>query len=351
MSNDWLEDARKIPDEVMSYLRKIAVRAIEVNGYSPELVSNVFGISRTAIYAWLRRYHEDGSSGLDTKQALGAPSIITEKMDEWLKRTVLEHTPMDFAYDTVLWTREILTELLNKRFGIHVCDSAVGRHLRLLGLSFQKPWFRANEQDPVKVERFLHDTFPRIQALAKKIRADIAFQDEAGIGLQTNSGKTWGAVGTTPEVPVTGKRGGYNVLSIVTAAGKLLFSIEEGKINSDRYIAFLKQILEGRTTPLILIIDGAPFHRSKKIREFVRSHRKQIRIFFLPGYSPEMNPDEQVWNIIKAKEIGKQAPKNKSELRNKIESALRSLQKKTEKIKSFFQLPDTRYAGLECTDN
>lgn len=102
---------------------------------------------------------------------------------------------MDFGYDTVLWTREILAQLLNEKFGIGVCGSAVGRHLTLLRLSYQKPWFRANEQDPEKVERFLTDTFPRIQRLAEKIGADIAFQDEAGIGLQTNSGKTWGGVG------------------------------------------------------------------------------------------------------------------------------------------------------------
>jgi len=351
MSHEWLEDARKIPDEVMSYLRKIAVRAIVQEGYSPELVSAIFGISRTAIYDWLRRFRKDGYDGLETKQSPGAPPVITAQMQAWLKQTVLEHIPQDFGYDTVLWTREILAELLNERFGTHVGSSTVGAHLKRLGLSYQKPWFRANEQDEEKVERFLTDTFPRIQRLAARIGADIAFEDEAGIGLRTHAGKTWGEIGATPEVPVSGKRGGYNMLSIVTASGKLLFSIEENKINSERYIVFLKQILKGRTKPLILIADRASFHRSKKVREFVRSHRTQIRIFFLPSYSPELNPDEQVWNMVKAKEVGKKAPQGKSELRKKVESALRSLQNKTETVKSFFQLPYTKYAELKCADN
>ena len=351
MSQEWFEDARKIPDEVMSYLRKIAVRAILEKGYSPELISEVFGVSRTAVYDWLRRFHADGYAGLETKQSPGASRIITAQMDHWLKQTVLEQTPQDFGYDTVLWTREILATLLNERFDRSVGGSTVGLHLVRLGLSYQKSWFRANEQDVQKVARFLGDTFPRIQRLAEKMGADIAFQDEAGIGLQTHAGKTWGEVGTTPEVPVTGKRGGWNMLSIVTPGGKLFFSIEEGKIDSDRSIAFLKQILKARTKPLILIVDGASFHRSKKVRDFDRSHRKQIRIFFLPGYSPELNPDEQVWNTIKAKEVGKKAPKNKSELRKKVESSLRSLQKKSEKIRSFFQLPSTKYAALEYADN
>lgn len=351
MSEEWMEDARKIPDEVMSYLRKIAVRAIEDKDYSPELIADAIGVSRTAIYDWLRRYRRDGYSGLQTRQSPGSPCIVTEEMDGWLEDAVCKHTPMDFGYDTVLWTREILAELLNEKYGIDVGGSTVGFHLKRLGLSYQKPWFRANEQDPQKVEHFLHDTFPRIQRLAEKIKADIAFEDEAGVGFQTHSGKTWGEVGQTPEVPVTGKRGGYNMLSAVTATGALDFSIRDGKIDSDKYIAFLEQLLRERTVPLILIADRAPFHRSKKVRDFVRSHRKRIRIYFLPGYSPERNPAEQVWNIVKSKKIGKKSVKNKSELKRKVDSALRSLQCKTERIKSFFMLPYTKYAALECTDN
>ena len=323
MSNEWLEDARKIPDEVMSYLRKIAVRAIVEEGYSPELISAVFGISRTAIYEWLRRFRKEGYCGLETRQSPGAPPVITAQRDEWLKKTVLACTPMDFGYDTVLWTRDLLAEVFNEHFKTSVGGSTIGLHLERLGLSYQKPWFRANEQDPQKVERFLTDTFPRIQKLAEKMGADIAFEDEAGIRLEAHGGKTWGERGHTPEVLVTGKRGGYNLLSIVLPGGKLLFSIEEGTINSERYISFLKQVLKGRTKPLILIVDGASFHRTKKVRDFVRSHRQQIRMFFFPKYSPELNPDEQVWNTIKAKGMSRKAPKNKSELRKKVESALR----------------------------
>lgn len=351
MSEEWLNDARKIPDEVMSYLRKIAVRAIKDKQYSPEFIADAFGISRTAIYDWLRRYRNDGYSALDTRQSPGSPCIIGAEMECWLREVVCKHTPMDFGYDTVLWTREILAKLLNDEFGVQVGGSTVGLHLKRLGLSYRKPWFRSKEQDPQAVDHFLHDTFPRIQRLAENIGADIAFEDEAGIGLQTHSGKTWGEIGKAPEVAVTGKRGGYNLLSAVTPAGVLRFSIHDGKIASNRYIAFLRQLLEGRTSPLILIVDRASFHRSKKVRDFVHSHRKQIRIYFLPSYSPEMNPDEQVWNIVKSKNIGRKSIKTKSELKKKVHSAFRVLQHKTEKVKSFFKLPHTKYSALECTDN
>jgi len=352
MAEEWLNDARKIPDDVMNFIRKIAVRAINEFKLSPELVAQVFGISRTAIYDWLRRYHaEGGYQALETKEAPGVSRVITAEMDDWLRETVLHHTPADFGYDTVLWTRDILATLLNRRFGIHVGGTAVENHLHEMGLSYQKPWFRPGEQNPKKVERFLNQTFPQIQKLAEKMGADIAFEDESGVGLQTHSGKTWGEKGKTPVVPATGKRGGYNMLSIVTPTGTLRFTIVEGKINSDVWIKFLKRVLSTRTRPLILLVDNASFHNSKKVRDFVRSNRKMIRIFFLPSYSPEMNPDEQVWNEVKSKKIGRKYIKTKVELKKKLYSVLRALQRNAEKIKSFFRLPFTKYASIPCTDN
>ncbi|WP_200249881.1 IS630 family transposase [Thiococcus pfennigii] len=344
MANEWMNDARKIPDETMSYLRKLAVRAIEEKSYSPEVIADVLGISRSSVYDWLKRYRESGWEALDSRPSPGAPALITAPIEAWLRWTVLECTPQDFGYDTALWTRDILAELLNKHFGLSVGGSTVGLHLRRLGLSYRKPWFRAREQQPHAVARFLNDTFPRIQRLAGKLNAEIAFEDEAGIGLQTQAGKTWGAVGTPPQVPVSSQRGGFNLLSAVTASGTLRFSIAEGKIDSPRYIAFLQQLIHNRTTPLIVIVDRAPFHRSKAVREFVRAHRQQIRVFFLPSYSPELNPDEQVWNTIKDKQVGRQAVKTKTGLKRAALSALRSLQQKGALIRSFFMLPDTQYA-------
>jgi hypothetical protein len=81
-------------------------------------------------------------------------------------------------------------------------------------------------------------------------------------------------------------------------------------------------------------------------REWVRAHRSRLRIFFLPKCSPELNPDEQVWNEIKNNKLGKQPIKNKRDLKKRLYSALRSLQRHRERIRSFFQLPDTLYASM-----
>ena len=346
MKAEWLSDARKIPDEVMNYLRPIAVRAVEEKHYSPELIADIFGISRSRIYDWLRWYHDAGEEALDTRVAPGAPPVITPVMDWWLKETVLNSTPVAQGYDTVLWPRAILAELLRKHFGICVSESTVGLHLHPLDLSCQTPCYRAVEQDRAQVAAFLEVKFPTMQRLAAKLGADIACEDEAGVGIRTRSGRPWGEVGQPPKVAVTDRRGGYNVLSIVTANGDLRYSLEEKRINGERYVKFLQQILHGRTRPLIIIADQASFHKASVVYEFVRAHRTQIRLFFFPPHSPELNPDEQVWNEIKHRRISKQPIQNKIDLKTRIRSALKSLQLKAEKIRSFFQLPDTKYAAI-----
>lgn len=345
MANEWLNDARKIPDDVMSYIRKLAVCAVVERGWSPECVYEIFGISRSSLYDWLGKFRRGGYEALETRIPPGAEPVITREMDDWLEWVVLSRNPTDYGYDTPLWTCEILAALLAQEFGVKVIGATVNAHLKKLGLSYQVPRYRAREQDPVEIERFLNETFPRVKRYAEKTGAEIAFEDEAGVHLDAHAGRTWGARGETPEVIATDKRGKFNVLSIVTPEGNMEFSIETDNIDSDIYIAFLERLLAGRKRLLILFVDHAPFHDSKKVREFHRANRHKIRIYFLPGHAPEHNPAEQLWGEIKDKRIGRQPVKNKRDLMKRLYSALRSVQHKVERVLSFFQLLDTEYAA------
>lgn len=345
MKPNWLSDGRLIPDEVMDYLRKIAVHAVEENGCSPEDVIKILGLSRSTIYDWLKRFREHGYAGLDTKKAPGAKPIVTEEMEAWLKRTVLQSSPEDFGYDTTLWTCDLLAELISNRYDVHVIGSTINHHLHKLGLTNQKPNYIPREQDPAAVDRFVNEKFKKIQSFAKKIGAAIGFEDEAAVDLRERSGKTWSARGIRPDVYVTGKRGRLNILSVVTPNGKLNYHVAEKNINSQEYIKFLSQVIEGRKHPIFLIVDHASFHCSKTVRWFVWRHRRQIRIFYLPTYSPELNPDEHVWEEVKDKQLGRQPIKNKSDLKNRVCAALKSLQHRAERVISFFHLPETQYAA------
>lgn len=341
---EWLDDGRKVPDDVMFYIRVMAVHAVRVRGLSPEDVVNVINFNRPCIYNWLRLYDEGGYPALESVMPAGAEPLVTSQLDEWIKETVLNKNPVDFGYDTNLWTCKILADILEQKFNVTVSESTVRIHLKDLGFTSQKPEYQDEGRDEKEIEYFLNVKFPKIQRLAEKIGADIGFEDESGVGIMTRHGKTWGLRGEPPVVKVSMKRGGFNVMSIVTPDGILRYSVKEGSINGEVFIDFLKQAIEGRDRPLILLVDHATFHGSKAVRHFVGAHRSKIRIFFLPKRAPEYNPDEQVWNEIKNNRIGKQPVKDKKDLKDRLYSALGSLQKNTKRILSFFQLPDTKYA-------
>lgn len=345
MHDDWLQDGRKIPDDVIVYLRKLAVNAVRERGESPEVVARIYNFNRHCIYDWLRKYDRGGYAALESVMPAGASRVITEDMDNWLKETVLDKTPLDFGYDTHLWTGPILAELLKKKFNIVVSDDSVGLHLKAMGFTFQTPCYQDMGHDAEEVERFLNDKFVRIKRLAEKLGADIGFEDETGVGVRTRSGRTWGLRGKTPIVRVSNQHGGYNILSIVTPQGEMRYSMTAETVNSHVYIEFLKHLMSGRERPLILLVDHATFHGSKEVRDFVRAHRTQIRIFFLPKHAPELNPAEQVWNDVKNNRIGKQPVKNKLDLKQRLKSELASLQKNAKRILSFFQLEGTKYAA------
>src|SRR5947199_758443 len=198
MNEDRLVDGRKIPDEVMGYIRKIAVQATRENSQSPEVVAKVLNFNRRCIYEWLKRYDRGGYEALESRRPPGAKPLITREMEGWLEETVLNSTPVQHGYDTNLWTREILAEMLKKEFGVSVSGLSVNIRLRKLNLSYQNPCYRDVARDEQEVEHFVNDTFPRIHRLADKMGADIGFEDEAGIGLMRRSGRTWGRVGSTP---------------------------------------------------------------------------------------------------------------------------------------------------------
>ena len=344
MNFDWLADGRKIPDDVMYYIRAMAVNAVRALGQSPEAIAKAFNFNRPCIYRWLRQYDEGGFEALKSGMPAGAEPLVTGEMDNGLKQTVLNKTPADFGYGRTLWACAILSGLLKDPFGVTVGGSAVRLHLKALGLAFQKPEYQDVAGDAREVEYFLNVKFPKTQRLAAKPGADIAFQDESGVGVTARHGRTWGLRGKTPIVKASMKRGGHNILSAVTAQGDMRCSVKEGSVDGGVFIAFLKRLIQRRQSPLVVRVDHAPFHGSKPVRDFVREHRAKLRLFFLPKRSPELNPDEQVWNEVKINRIGKQPVKDKQDLKKRLFSALGSLQKNAKRVISFFQLPDTKYA-------
>lgn len=339
-------DGRKLDHKTLEEMRVRAVQAVQ-DGMHPEDVVKALGLGKRCIYNWLAAYRAGGFAQLQAKKLFGRPMKLNPSQIAWLYRTVAGTTPLQHRFEFALWTIRLVQWLIHDECRIKLSRSSVHRLMRQLGLSCQRPLHRAYEQDPVRVEKWRNEEFPLIRKLAKEAGAEIWFGDESGVRSDYHSGTTWSPKGTTPVVRKTGQRFKFNLLSIINNRGQMRFMLTEDRVDNNLYIEFLQRLLKGATKPVFLILDGHPVHRSRAVRDFAISTAGRLRLFFLPGYAPELNPDEQVWNEVKYRRVGRRSPRTKEQLRSLLNSALFALQKLPHLIRSFFQLPGTRYAAAE----
>jgi transposase len=226
---------------------------------------------------------------------------------------------------------------------VRLSEVSVGRLLRKLGLSPQRPLYRAYQQNPQAVARWKAETYPQIRREAASVGATIYFVDEAGVRSDYHAGTTWAPVGQTPVVAATGDRFGVNLISAVTAKGKLRFAAYDGSLNGSVFIDFCRRLLHDTPGPVFVVLDGHPVHRSNAVKQFAASTNGQLRLFFLPGYAPELNPDEWVWKHVKRDRIGRAGVTGPEDLKAKALAALHRLQKLPNLVRSFFRDPGLRY--------
>lgn len=338
-------DARELDHKTLEEIRIRAVEQVQ-SGESPEAVIKALGFSRSCIYTWLALYRSGGWGALKARVLKGRPMKISATQLQWLYATVTGKNPLQFRFEFALWTREMIRMLLREEFSLRLSVNSVGRLLRQLGLSCQRPLFRATEQDPERVRRWRDEEFPAIRALAKRAGAVILFGDEAGVRSDYHAGTTWGVKGKTPIVPRTGGRHSVNMLSAVSARGELRFMLVKGRVNGVVFAEFLRRLMHNASRPVFLILDGHSIHRSRPVRDFLASQEGKLRLFFLPPYSPELNPDEQVWNYVKHHGVGGAVLRSASDLRKFVLARLRSLQRLPWTVRMFFLTPDTQYAAL-----
>src|SRR5215469_7144373 len=338
-------DARRLDHTTLEAMRERAVRSVH-DGESPEVVAGVLGINRSTIYGWLAQYRRGGWGALKAKPLFGRPPKLDGRKLKWIYDTVTQKNPLQLKFAFALWTREMVATLIKDKFDISLSVVSVGRLLAQLGITCQKPLHRALERDEALVQQWLKQEFPRIKALAQREKAEIYFGDAAHMRSDHHSGRTWGAKGETPVVSSTGARYRMSLISAVTSRGHMRFMIKEkGGVNADVFIEFLRRLMIGNKGKIFLIVDRGPAHIAKKTKAFVAGLSDKLRLFYLPPYSPDRNPDELVWKHLKADTVGRMVTTGKVDFKSKVISAMRSLQKNSRKICAFFQKPSLRYAA------
>lgn len=338
-------DARRLDHKTLTELRKRAVSSVQ-EGQSPEIVAKALSINRVTIYGWLARYRNGGWGALDARKRGGRPPKLDAKAMQWIYQTVTMKNPLQMKFTYALWTSKMIGQMIHKRFGVKLSKASVCRLLTQLGLTPQRPIWRAYQQKPEEVQRWLNEEYPKIKKMAHRMKAQIFFGDEAGVRSDHHAGTTWAVKGMTPVVSSTGARFGLNMISAVSAQGEFRFMVVKGRVGAPQFIDFIKRLIHGSQRMVFLIVDGHPAHKARSVTSFIDTIKDRFRLFFLPPYSPELNPDERVWNDLKNNAIGQQVVATPEQLHGAVISHLRFIQKSPDRVRAYFNNETTKYAAL-----
>jgi len=333
--------------ELRNRKRREVVEAIIIREEPIYLVRRIYNIPERTIFNWISLYRSGGWNALKEGARSGRPRKLSGSDMQWIYNAVTQGAPNQYQFDFCLWTLNALRALIKRDLGVKLSKSAVSRLLGHLGLSAQRPVYKSYKQDPRKIKQYLTETFPEAVKQADRIGATIFFLDEAAVRSDAHRGTTWGKRGETPIVKNSGGRFGMKIISAISPRGDMRFKFIEDRMNSAKFIQFLKRLHKDAGQPILVITDNAKYHHSKETQKFIKENEDEIILEFIPAYSPELNPDEQVWNHLKMR-LGKCFIFNKEDMRKSVLAIMRSMQKQTALVKSFFQMRDTKYI-LETT--
>lgn len=338
-------DARYLSPDAQEALRLRVMRIVR-QGLAQAAAARLFGVSRQSVNGWATRHRTAGLGALRARPR-GRPPVIRLKPHQaaTLVRLITDRCPDQLRLPFALWTREAVRDLIAQRFGVRLSVWTVGRYLARWGFTPQKPVRRAYEQDPVAVRRWLTEQYPAIRRQARQARAEIHWGDEMGLRSDHHAGRSYGRRGQTPVIPGTGQRFGCNMISTITNRGRLAFMVFEGRFTVPVFRRFLTRLLRQRHRALFLIVDRHPVHRARGITRWVRRHRRQVRLFFLPGYSPALNPDELLNQDVKTNAVGRRRPRDKPEMVSHVRRFLWSTQRRPRKVRRYFHERHVRYAA------
>jgi transposase len=338
-------DARSLPQAAQEDLRRKAVQAVR-EGRTQGEVARLFGVARPTINKWCRQHATGGAKALVARRRGRRPGkTLAAAPATRIRRLIINRHPEQLRLPFALWTREAVQQLIAAESGIEVSIWTVGRYLRDWGFTPQKPARRAWERDPRAVSRWLTTEYPAIQAAAKRENAEIYWGDEMGLRSDHAAGRSFAPRGRTPVIERSGNRFGCNMISAITNRGRLYFAVFRGRFTARVFIDFLKRLARQVDRLLYLIVDGHPVHRSAAVRTWLDHNPDRIRLFRLPAYSPELNPDEYLNQDVKSNAVGRQRPRDATEMIQTVRGYLRGTQRQPTLVARYFHAEPVRYAA------
>ena len=340
-------DSRGLPDAVLNERRRRAVK-LRVAGVAVRQVALQCELSTHTVVEAHKAFRRGGWSAVKVQRSgrpVGSGRQLSAEQEKKVQQLIQDRTPDQLKLSYALWTRQAVSELIEAVYGIRLTVRNTGKYLQRWGFTPQTPLKKAYEQSPEAVSKWVAEEYPRIAAQAKQEGAEIQWGDETGLRSDDVRGRGYAPKGKTPVVLANANRAKLSVISTVTNKGQMRWKVFSGALNAKILIGFIKRLVHGREKRVFLILDNLRVHHSKAVKKWLAENEEKIQIFYLPSYSPELNPDELL-NADLKKHVTKAAPpRNKIALTRTAIGALRSIQKKPQRVESCFGQKDVIYAA------
>lgn len=342
------EDARKLSPDEQKEKRKIALR-MRMNGREFSEIGQTVGVHPRTVQYWWSRYRAEGLKsaieGGKRGSEMGERRTLSAEQEWAVRQSIVEKMPDQLELSFALWTRAAVRELIRRRFKIEMPIRTVGEYLKRWGFTPQKPLKKAYEQKPELVDAWLKESYPAIAERARTEGTEIHWGDETGIRSDCQHGRSYAPAGKTPVRHMPGSRFATNMISTVTNQGKVRFMLYRETMTAPVLIGFLARLVREAGRKVFLILDNLRVHHSNKVRDWLNKHTERIEIFFLPAYSPELNPDEYLNCDLKALVHGGKPARNRNELESKVRGAMMKIQNRPKRVMSYFQHRKIQYAA------
>jgi transposase len=342
-----LPDARQLSEEALEVLRLRALRGIEL-GYSEVELAALLGVRNETISRWWNAYSTDGLSGLPDGhrgRPLGSGRLLSEPQAQRIRECIDCYSPEQVGIPHALWTRRAVRALIRKEFAVDLAERTVGEYLRRWGYTSKKPSRHARQQDPDEVEQWLEETYPAIEAQAERENAEILWTDEVGVAADHHPGCGYARQGERATMEVPGPHIRANQISAISNEGTVRFMTYQGSLNAAVFLLFLTRLIAGMPRKLLLIADRLQAHKTPEVQAWLEEHRDQIEVFYLPAYSPELNPVEYLNNDMKGTVNEAGLPDNRATLQGRLLVFMKHLAEIPKHVISYFLHPMTQYAA------
>ena len=340
-------DLRKLSKEARKELKGVVIRMFKT-GTKQKDIATTLGIRNPTISEWVSNYKKSGKISNEQKRGrpIGDGRRLSTEQEKTIQRMIVDKTPDQYKLSFALWSNEAIGQLIARELGIKIPQRTLCDYLHRWNFTPQRPVKQAYEQQPKAVKEWLDKTYPLIEKQCNEEQGEIHWGDETGISSIEHYPRGYAPIGKTPTITLShAARERVNMISSITNQGKVQFMIYPSSFTADVFIKFIKQLIKASSKKVFLILDNLRVHHAKTVKQWLKDKVDEIELFYLPSYSPELNPDEYLNCDLKAKFRADTSTRKKGEMKTKMIKHMTDIQNQPQRVQKYFKHPKIKYTA------